>query len=160
MKIRCNCGAVIVDQTDFIPYKAHLIADQDWHDFADSAEKTGQIDASLVRQCYQCTACGRLYVDDADRVLHVFVPEAPGHAILGSRKGDAWPAPLIAHWMDQPSHGQAKGTVWCASANQIEQHHADWAAFEEAYYLLFTELKAAGLLRYAYLTRNRRDMHA
>jgi hypothetical protein len=28
-KLRCDCGHVIVDQTDFLPYKASLLADED-----------------------------------------------------------------------------------------------------------------------------------
>ena len=27
MKIRCECGHIIVDQSDNLPYKAHLIPD-------------------------------------------------------------------------------------------------------------------------------------
>ena len=30
MKIVCSCGASIVDQTDYLPHKGHLIPDQEW----------------------------------------------------------------------------------------------------------------------------------
>ena len=30
MKFRCPCGEAVYDQTDFLPYKAELLADQDW----------------------------------------------------------------------------------------------------------------------------------
>jgi hypothetical protein len=32
MKITCICGNVLRDQTDYIPYKAHLVADQDYEE--------------------------------------------------------------------------------------------------------------------------------
>lgn len=36
-KLRCLCGHVIVDQTDYLPYKAYFIADEDEEDFFQSA---------------------------------------------------------------------------------------------------------------------------
>ena len=38
MKIRCDCGNPIVDQTDALPYKAHLIPDQDWFTLLDAID--------------------------------------------------------------------------------------------------------------------------
>jgi hypothetical protein len=160
MKIGCKCGAVIYDQTDFLSYKAHFVADQDWFDFAESTEKNGRVDASLVRQCYQCRACGRLYIDDFNRELRSFVPEEQSNDVLRSCKGDAWPAPLIAHWIDKPSPIQARGTFWCESAKLVKKDYATWEEFEQDYYALFNNLKALGLLRSAYLTKNQNAVHS
>lgn len=45
MKFLCECGHPIYDQTDYLPYKAHVISDQDWFNFLDTIddaiEKTG-----------------------------------------------------------------------------------------------------------------------
>lgn len=32
MKFQCTCGAVIRDQTDFLPFKAQYISDENWCD--------------------------------------------------------------------------------------------------------------------------------
>ncbi len=38
-KLRCLCGHVIVDQTDYLPYKAYFIADEDEEDFFHTCPK-------------------------------------------------------------------------------------------------------------------------
>jgi len=86
MKFLCHCGAVIRDQTDLLPYKAHLVPDQDWEEFCDSCESAGRIDEPLVRRCYQCADCGRLYVEDASRELRSFVPEGHQAQVLRSKR--------------------------------------------------------------------------
>ena len=46
MKIRCECGHIIVDQTDDLPYKAHLIPDtQMEHLFEGTTELSDFIEA-------------------------------------------------------------------------------------------------------------------
>jgi hypothetical protein len=32
MKLRCLCGFVIYDQTDYLPYKSYVLPDQEYHD--------------------------------------------------------------------------------------------------------------------------------
>ncbi|MDZ7703475.1 MAG: hypothetical protein U5L04_03205 [Trueperaceae bacterium] len=81
MKIRCDCGHSIVDQTDALPYKAHLIPDQHWFtllDAIDDAIETTTLHPQqqeremmrlrtlvgrLSRAVWQCSACGTLLVD-------------------------------------------------------------------------------------------------
>src|SRR5438309_508292 len=108
MKIGCQCGATIRDQTDNLPDKAHLIPDQEWFPTLDAVDKiiddaiAGHTDANAAyiairrilgtaaRHVYQCRACGRLFVDDRQRQLHPFVP-APGETcteILRNRDGE------------------------------------------------------------------------
>jgi hypothetical protein len=61
MKIGCRCGALIRDQTDFLSYKAYLVADQDWFDVLDELA-TGSERRTLLqeasREMWQCTRCG------------------------------------------------------------------------------------------------------
>ncbi len=89
MWIQCRCGNQIKDITDDIAYKAHYISDQDWFEVLD------EIDNAIMNTCadkkevcnkvfsfiskrskniYQCTACGRLFIDDNDRNLNEFTP--------------------------------------------------------------------------------------
>jgi hypothetical protein len=105
MKIRCFCGNVIRDQTDYIPYKAYFVADQDYFDLIELIEEelalsfkslvgtpptAGQADSlgrlshvlrdamSLYkRPMFQCCNCGRLCLEDPDnrRALQWFQPE-------------------------------------------------------------------------------------
>ncbi len=62
MKIECRCGRMIIDQTDCLPYKAHLIPDQEWFQVHD--------DRDGKPQCYVPAT------DETEK------------AILGSRDGD------------------------------------------------------------------------
>jgi hypothetical protein len=94
MKIGCYCGNAIVDQTDDLPNKAHLVPDQCWNAMWDAIEDQvvnavarGTIkpdDASwkarmIVRDAgkrlvWQCGACGRLYIEDRAGNLQCFLP--------------------------------------------------------------------------------------
>ncbi|AXW64541.1 hypothetical protein CJO94_23345 (plasmid) [Ralstonia solanacearum] len=162
MKIGCKCGAVIYDQSDFLPDKAHLIADQDWEDFAESASRSEGLDGSLTRTCYQCGSCGRLYVEDADRQLRAFVPEEASGPLLTSSRGLAWKAPLIGAWTDKPLLAdRPKGSLWCHSehAKDLPQEYDSWAALEAAYFALFYRLQAQGALRSALLRKNGDTVH-
>ena len=94
MKISCRCGAVLVDGTDDLPHKAHLIPDQDWTRTLDALDATieraaqARIDANTAcmqarkdlteprRILWQCRTCGRLYIEGRDRQLHGFAPES------------------------------------------------------------------------------------
>jgi len=104
MKIGCHCGAVIVDQTDDLPHKGHLIPDQDFYAVFDALDnrvidpvadgRLGRKEAYRVtrliisgpsRLVWQCVACGRLYLDAPDGQLRCFVPEGelPDRNVLG-----------------------------------------------------------------------------
>ncbi len=92
MKMRCECGEIISDQTDCLPYKAHFIADQDWFgvfdtldqivanvaagrmtaDDAQTAVRRAHVTAS--RQMYQCGKCGRLLVADLKHNMSIYAP--------------------------------------------------------------------------------------
>lgn len=160
MKIRCRCGAVLPDQTDYLSFKAHLVADRDWEDFAASTESRGKVDATYVRLCYQCPQCGRLYVEDASRHLHVFSPEAGPAQILGSAKGEDWRGPLIGTWNDDSPSSRPKGQLWCDAEDGTAEEFADWELLAHAYYELFERLRRRDRLRSALLRRNGRDVHS
>ena len=103
MKIQCECGNVISDSTDYLPHKAHFVADQDWFDLLENiyervsnlveavrllqdekAVSENVMRAIMVirgdigkatRLIYQCTHCGRLFVDDIQYHSQIFVPQ-------------------------------------------------------------------------------------
>jgi hypothetical protein len=93
MKLRCHCGFEIVDGTDDLPQKGHLVPDQEWlstHDALDelidatAAARIGKevayqraraIISKPARLMWQCRVCGRLYVDGRDGQLRCFVPD-------------------------------------------------------------------------------------
>lgn len=92
VKIKCHCGGVIVDQTDYLPHKAHLIPDQEWFDLLevidDAIERSGpdakakeaacmavhSVIHRMARLAWQCRECGRLYIDDLGHELREFLP--------------------------------------------------------------------------------------
>jgi hypothetical protein len=105
MKMHCECGAIITDQTDDLPYKAYFVPDQDWIGFTDaidqivSAVATGNMtthDAEAAvsrvhltksRTMYQCK-CGRLLVADVQGKMNIYAPtsDADSRQILRSRE--------------------------------------------------------------------------
>jgi len=106
MKINCDCGALIVDQTDDLPNKAHLIPDQEWfatHDAIDRDVIDALADRRIDRETaymlarkiilkparlmWQCSQCGRIFIDDQQHELRCFVPQdgLVDTAILRSR---------------------------------------------------------------------------
>ena len=90
MKIQCACGHLIVDQTDGLKHKGHLIADVHWFNFWDAVDAAiAETDEALkeqasmplrrqkiFRQVWECTQCGKLYVDDKNSRLISFSPDA------------------------------------------------------------------------------------
>ncbi len=96
MKINCACGHQILDVTDGVANKAHILPDQDWNDVLDAIddaiEKSGpsarqkesacmairNLLVRTTRMTWQCTHCGALYVDDAQNEAWRFEPAPPG----------------------------------------------------------------------------------
>jgi hypothetical protein len=108
VKIVCHCGASIVDQTDDLPHKAHLIPDQEWFAVFDAIDievidalasghlqqpeaykRAREFILRSSRLMFQCRNCGRLYVDDRRGNLECFRPatEETSREVLRSREG-------------------------------------------------------------------------
>jgi hypothetical protein len=98
MKIICRCGALILDNVNNAPFKAHVIPDQDWDGLLEAIdaaiEQSGPSPAdkeaacmsvrrhigSLSRLARQCNECGNVYLDDQQytlRELHPASDEVP-----------------------------------------------------------------------------------
>ena len=63
------------DNTDDLPYKARLVADEDWNEITTSCGPQGGYDWRLVTDIYQCPNCGRLRIEKPDGVVSFFEPE-------------------------------------------------------------------------------------
>jgi hypothetical protein len=107
MKIGCQCGSVIIDQTDYLPHKGHLIPDQELFVTYDAIDDevidplaegrlgreaaywlARRIIGRSARLMWQCRGCGRLYIDDLQGNLQCYLPERESTAreILRSRE--------------------------------------------------------------------------
>jgi hypothetical protein len=88
MKIKCTCGEIIRDQTDYLPNKAHVIGDKDYFDLLDrideavetaSSDKDKALMAIRIgepsRLAWECMSCGRLYFDDGQGGLVEYAPQ-------------------------------------------------------------------------------------
>lgn len=75
MKFQCLCGKVLSDNTDEIPYKARMIADEDWNRFTESFERPQGHDWRLVTNIYQCPDCGCLRIQKPRGHVVFFKPE-------------------------------------------------------------------------------------
>lgn len=99
-KFYCTCGHIIVDQTDFLPYKADFIKDKDFFAMLDKFDNLIQqgfndkanwmnweILANEITSAYihyrheilECIDCGRLWLQRNNENKYVsFLPES-GH---------------------------------------------------------------------------------
>jgi len=178
LKFECLCGNIIVDQTDYLPYKGYLISDQDLFDLMDSVdhaiEKSGptsldkeqaimdirNLETQLMKIVYQCTQCKRLYINDNHNKLNEFIPIRANNerSILASALGDKWKRPLIGDWNDSRS-GELKGYIWC----QDYKDRSDYSNFEDLereYYKQLAFLTENNILRTAMLRYNDQIIHS
>lgn len=95
MKMTCQCGALLVDATDYLPHKAHFIPDQRYETVLKRIEaliESCPSTPTLLESAYnrllsvirdesgtviQCRACGRLHVQDEQHTFHSFMPDSP-----------------------------------------------------------------------------------
>ncbi len=175
MKLHCVCDQVIRDQTDALPFKALLVADQDLDDFSEAAK--GVVDdpigrwVALSRAMYQCPRCGRLHVEDTAGVFRSFLPEDPATSkgLLASSLGDQRPRWLRASWCDPnpagyfPSYGTLttgdEDDAGMGNLNEGERFY-DFDALSERYFYLFGTLRDRGVLRGAAFLKNGERLHS
>jgi hypothetical protein len=200
----CKCGRSAKDQTDYLSFKGHVIADQDWERLVFEWPRlnleeyeTAKSDPSALaawarrvlgrelqalevrrtlqeqfvvfqsvlwsrysRLVYQCPACARVYLLDAQGQIYAFVPEEPGtpSELLVSPDREQWAKVLVASWPHEPP--LARGWVevhwrW-ARAPQIGNRRIETPAYralfdssdeiERHYFELFERLRPTGEL--------------
>ncbi|MGO4528551.1 hypothetical protein AB4Z30_05670 [Paenibacillus sp. 2TAF8] len=180
MKFSCDCGHIITDSTDFLSYKAHLIADQDLFDLLDEIDsaieesgptsknkedalmKVRSLFNDLRRTVYQCMNCGNVFFeDDSSRLVMFRSDKDPENKqMLRSAKGDNWQGVLYGDWIDVlPEWREVKGYM-SASVLSRASSYDDWLSLESDYYSLFNELKGKGILRSSLLRKNNKLIHS
>ncbi len=88
MKIKCACGELIPDNTDYLSYKAYIIGDKDYFDFLDTVDnaivsnsenkdhlRRKVRSAEPSRLAWECYICGRLHLDDKQGNIVEYVPQ-------------------------------------------------------------------------------------
>ena len=170
--LRCHCGYIIHDSTDYISYKGSIIPDQDEIDYFDRIEEIIKSDNPdknslmcdflcefVTKTIYQCTECGRLYIEDNinNNKLFCFKPENHSNTkILNSVHGEKWRGFLHAEWNDKkPEWREYKGYV-CADVNYPCEiiYSDDENEITDGYYRFLDKLKKVGVIRYATLRIN------
>lgn len=180
MHFYCTCGNRISDTTDFLSYKAAIMANQDEQDFFDEIEKEIKdeqitreecVDRVLLqhtgkylnRNMYQCSQCGRLYVEDATYNFHVFAPEGEASKqLLTSVEGEKWKGLLWGEWDDEkPEWREHHGFLEVNTNKPLPGviFEDDKEEFQKKYYEMFEKLKQEGVIRSASLKINKQWMH-
>lgn len=161
LKIICPCGNPISDSTDFISYKAHLIADQDTEDMESSFGANGISFLNILfkysRAIYQCSQCHRLLLLHKDG-LCTFSPDEPklSQNLLRSVEGERWKRHLRGHWRG------GKGEVWWGFGVNDEGYETEfdtWEKVESRYFEVFNRLKSQNILRESFLKKDGETLH-
>lgn len=150
-KFQCSCGHIIRDNTDYLSYKAHYIADQDFYDFLDELEE-GSIDdfASIsfkyTRDIYQCTLCNNIFIFKGN-FFYEFKPiKENSHNLLVSSKNEKWSGFLRGYFI------KGKGEIyWETNQQQDFLTGLTREQVELTYYQKFNELLSLGVLRDSFL---------
>lgn len=153
-KIRCVCGEVLHDSSDFLSYKGYLVADQDYEDVAVAMEHSGR--SSAFRQTsktfFQCHSCARLILD-LPGGLHFFSADDPtkSQKVLRSVHGEKWKRHLRARW------DKGAGEIWWGFGVEDEGFESgigSWDELKARYQTVFERLRSQELLRDSFLKRD------
>lgn len=174
--IRCHCGYIIHDSSDFLSYKGSIMADQDESDFFDRVEEIIKSDnhdknslmcdflckfSYMTKTVYQCSQCGRLYVE-SDNELFCFTPENHNNnRVLKSVDSEKWKGFLHAEWNEKkPEWQEYRGYVFADVNCPCESIESDdRQEIINGYYRIFEKLKKAGVLRSSLLKINKELIH-
>lgn len=161
----CPCGNGFKDGNDYVPYKAHLIADQDYEDFQKAVLASDwRAQNDLARNVYQCPSCSRLHIFSGNEV-HTFVPDGDSGNLLRSVKGEGWRRFLRGSWNDAEGRGYVYwGDTGTAGGDNGWVSLNSLAEVEKLYFEVFQRLKDAAQLRNALLqcyagTKNVKSIH-
>ncbi|HYC88319.1 MAG TPA: hypothetical protein VEO54_03840 [Thermoanaerobaculia bacterium] len=154
MKITCACGALLADNTDFISFKAHLVADQDYFDYLDALPRREQ--RQYQRVVYQCYDCGRLLLQNRAGDQHRYTFFTPDDAeaakgALRSNLGSRWRGFLYGD----------EGEIWWyfGDGESGSERFRSWEEVERRYRALFEQFRARGILRQASLKKDGQAVH-
>lgn len=107
--IKCKCGNILHDRTDYINCKGYVISDKEYFDMLDLADKmiestnpdreelamSFRMNISFkdsyikLKHIFQCPACGRVLLENNKGELRSFYPEDSDDKAFLDYKGDA-----------------------------------------------------------------------
>ena len=154
-KIECRCGQLIPDTTDFISYKGHLIADQDYFDFFDEIENKDWRDATSIaskyfNEIFQCTNCQNIIiVRDNKRFDFKSIDVEGDSKILKSYLNEKWLGLISANFRN--GHGEI---YWQTNLESGFRQELSLTELKNIYYRKFEELMKLNILRQSFLRIN------
>jgi|GEM_PF-943533 len=162
-KILCTCGQIIVDQSDLIRNKAHVIADQDYMDFFDEVEEKGFMEMTnkavkYFNEIFQCHNCNSLLVFRQDiNEYTFFTPEDKNKSnqLLRSYLGDKWLGVMSANF----TNGQG-GIFWSTNLESGFRQNLSLQELKELYQNKFDELLRLKILRHSFLRIDNKIEHS
>jgi hypothetical protein len=161
MKIQCECGSLIYDQTVLYPDDEAVEGSVAT---AAALERIRQRLGKWSRSMWQCQECGSLYVDDREHRVHRFQPataDAP-RDLLASIHGEQWKRPLRGSWRPSLSRSpqMPPGELWWGGgADSGFEQFDSREELERRYYEVFQRLLDKGVLRNALLHHEGRQVH-
>lgn len=178
----CKCGNRISDTTDFLSYKASLLADQDDIDYCDKIERVIMneqlsrdkcVDEIILnlnyhyhwRKMYQCSQCGRIFIEDVSgKRFHTFVPEdTDNKRLFTSMEAEAWRGLLQGEWYsEKPEWMEHQGYINAYTNDDsltCYQEYDSREELEKEYYVHFEKLRVADRIRSALLRVGKDIVH-
>ena len=151
-KIDCKCGHMISDSTDFISYKGHLIADQDYYDFFDEIENKEWNDATSAgskyfNEVFQCTNCQNIIIlRDNKRFDFKSIGSEDDSKILNSYLNEKWLGMISANFRN------GKGEInWHTNMESGFRQELSLLELKNTYFRKFKELVNLKILRHSFL---------
>ena len=161
MKFICPCGNQIFDSTDFISYKAYIIADQDIEDMVKTFGSNEILNFETFRKysrvVYQCNQCHRFILPHNEEVL-TFSADKPqlSNKLLRSVEGENWKRHLRGRWLN------GKGEVcWGFGVDDegFETEFDTWEKVELKYFEVFNRLQSKNIIRDSFLSKDGKILH-
>ena len=165
------------DNTDRIPYKAYLIADEDWHEMINAIVANvqavppskvfpvvAQTRQWYVRLMFQCTQCGRLLVEKRGEMFNYysFPPDdrADSKDALRTVKQSHWKGTLCGYW-GEGSLSKSGNSIWweCGDGEHGMEEFSEWDTLAARYRELFTALRRRDVLWGAFLKKDGEMVH-
>jgi hypothetical protein len=151
-KLLCNCGQVIIDQSDFIRNKAHIIADQDYFDFFDEIENSKweeltKRSSKYFNDIFQCCNCNNIIIFK-DNKRFDFSPSDKENSskLLSSYLGQKWLGTISANFRN----GQGE-IYWNSNLESGFEQNLTFDELKQLYHQKFKELSELKVLRHSFL---------
>ena len=152
MRFLCECGHLITDTSDFLPYKAYMISDVDWEDYWEAHEREAlgkPLGPYQEPMFYE--ECGRLYFDDPDdpRRFISFTPEDKAVMVTGPSEGERWKGFLRGYFYGGHGH-----VCWHHATGEEYHEFDDYGELKAFFDGEFERLRREGAIRSAWINKD------